>query len=354
MMWGRDLFVRYARMIGRGRGKPAGGVSVHLLLCAITGLMLASCAPREGVMIPVNVDAPPGSKVDMLVATTRAPSTEPGVVFSGERGASLSLANVVVSVPPNREVGSIQWPSRIPPDPTREFAVTRVDTLNRAEVTRWFNNQPNNRRRVLVFVHGFNTRFDASVFRFAQFIHDTDATLVPVLFSWPSRGRLTDYIYDRESTNFSRSDLAMVLDEAARSRHVDDVVVLAHSMGAWLTMEALREMALRNGRIPPKISSVILASPDLDLDVFERQMRDLGPKRPSVAVFVDRNDRALGLSRLLAGQVSRVGAVDLTDPAYKERLENGSNIVVLDLTALRGGEMPSSTAALPPRRRWCS
>ncbi|MGE4371501.1 MAG: alpha/beta hydrolase [Xanthobacter sp.] len=320
--------------------------SFHVLLVVgVSGLVLGGCASPRGVLLPVTVEpAPsPGSLVDMLVATTRAPSEEPGEVFSGERGNQLSLTNIVVSVPPNRPVGSIQWPRQIPPDPSREFAVTQVDPLTRAGATRWFRNLPGNKRKVLVFVHGFNTRFDASVFRFAQFVHDTDTNLVPILFSWPSRGQLGSYIYDRESTNFSRSDLALVLSEAASSNKVDEVVVLAHSMGAWLTMEALRDLALSKGRVPAKITNVILASPDLDIDVFERQMSELGPKRPDVTIFVDRNDKALSLSRLLAGQVSRVGAVDLTKSDYAERLEQGDGVVVLDLTALRGGDALNHT-----------
>lgn len=338
MAWGHNLFAWRGPAFRRTRMVLAGPVPFRAWMGVLLGLALAACAQREGVLLPVDIDAPAGSRVDMLVATPRAPSDAPGVVFSGERSTSLSLANVVVSVPPNRQVGTIQWPRHIPPDPTREFAVTRVDPLTKAGAAKWYNTQPANRRRVLVFVHGFNTRFDASVFRFAQFIHDTDANLVPVLFSWPSRGRVSEYIYDRESTNFSRADLATVLEEAARSRHVDEVVVLAHSMGAWLTMEALRDLALRNGRVPAKISSVILASPDLDVDVFERQMEELGPKRPHVAIFVDRHDKALGLSGRLAGRVTRVGAMDMSDPAYQERLGQGSNIVVLDLTALKAGD----------------
>lgn len=301
-------------------------------------LALSACARPEGVLLPVAADTPPADRVDMLVATTRAPSPTEGVVFTGERGEGLAFTNIVVSIPQDRAVGSIQWPAQVPANPAREFAVTRVTPLPRTEVLPWFQAQPRNKRRVLVFVHGFNTRFDASVFRFAQFVHDTGTNYVPVLFSWPSRGRVGDYIYDRESTNFSRSDLAYVLSTAAKSPHVDEVVVLAHSMGAWLAVEALRQLALTEGRVPAKISNVILASPDLDIDVFERQVREMGPKRPHLTIFISRNDQALGLSRFLAGQVTRVGAVDLSDPAYSARLEQATGIVVLDLTALQGGD----------------
>jgi esterase/lipase superfamily enzyme len=46
---------------------------------------------------------------------------------------------------------------------------------------------------VLVFIHGFNNRFDDAVFRFAQIVHDADARVVPVLFTWPSRGSVLAY-----------------------------------------------------------------------------------------------------------------------------------------------------------------
>ena len=60
------------------------------------------------------------------------------------------------------------------------------------------------RRQVLVFIHGFNNRFEDAVFRFAQVVHDFDAPVVPVLFTWPSRGSVLAYGYDRESTLLSQ------------------------------------------------------------------------------------------------------------------------------------------------------
>lgn len=332
---------------GIGAGGTARGIASALARICAVGLVLAlaACGRPEGVLVPVDVGPDTGDKVDLLAATTRAPSETPGVVFSGERGSTLAFTNIVVNIPQSRDVGSIQWPRQMPPNPERDFTVTRVDPLTRAGVAHWFSHLPGNRRRVLVFVHGFNTPFDAAVFRLAQFVHDTRADLVPVLFSWPSRGSAFDYIYDRESTNFSRTDLARVLAEAAASPKVDEVIVLAHSMGSWLAMEALRDLALKQGRVPPKIKNVVLASPDLDIDVFQRQMHDLGPgaKRPNFIIFVSTNDTALGLSRFLAGSVQRLGSVDLTQPEYAARLERAEGITVLDLSALQGGDSLNHT-----------
>ena len=50
------------------------------------------------------------------------------------------------------------------------------------------------------------------------------------------------------------------------------VTVLAHSMGNWVTLEALRQMAIRDGRVAAKIRNVILAAPDVDLDLAREQI----------------------------------------------------------------------------------
>ncbi len=241
----------------------------------------------------------------------------------------------VVSIPPNREVGSVQWPAPGAADPARDFALVGETAVAPADLSRTLARLTPKDGRVLVYVHGFNTRFDAAVFNFAQLVHDMNAPVAPVLFSWPSGGRLLGYVYDRESANFSRSDLASLLRTIADNPRVKDVVVLAHSMGAWLATESLRQLALENGRVPAKISNLILASPDLDVDVFRKQVREMGPKRPRVTIFVSRHDRALRLSALIAGGIDRVGGVDLSRPESVAALEQAPGVVVLDLSGLQ-------------------
>ncbi len=296
----------------------------------------AGCASdSQGVLTPVSASRQGAAHVEMLAATTRQRSADPGVVINGERADAVSFEQIVVSIPPNRDVGSVQWPRPGAADPARDFAVVSLRAFSPAEVATWLAGHAGKSGRVLVFVHGYNTRFESSVFRFAQLVHDMGTDAAPILFSWPSRGRLLDYNYDRESANYSRSDFANILGAMARSPNVKDIVVFAHSMGAWLTVEALRQIALEEGRVPSKISNLILASPDLDVDVFRRQVEEMGLDRPRITIFVSRHDRALALSSLLAGGVTRVGAVDLTRPENVAELEASPGIVVLDLSALR-------------------
>lgn len=309
-------------------------------ICLALALGVGGCGGRPvGVLTPSgSVDG--ASKVDLLVATTRAPSDDPGILFTGERAPNLSVTEIVVSIPPekNREVGQVQWPKKLPPDPSRDFSTVSVRPLEaRPQTQAWLKAHLPTNRRVLIFVHGFNNRFEDAVYRYAQIVHDSSADVAPVIFTWPSRASIFDYNYDKESTNYSRDALEELLQRAASDPTVGEITLMAHSMGSWLTVEALRQMAIRDGRVAPKITDVILASPDLDVDVFGQQMQAMGKERPKFTLFVSRDDRALTVSRRISGNIDRLGQIDPTAEPYRSQLER-AGITVLDLTALKGGD----------------
>ena len=92
--------------------------------------------------------------------------------------------------------------------------------------------------------------------------------VAPILFTWPSGGSLVDYVYDRDSAMYSRDALEAVLQALVDSRNVGSISILAHSMGNYLAVESLRQMAIRDRGLPSKIRDVMLASPDAAKDVF--------------------------------------------------------------------------------------
>lgn len=283
--------------------KSRAMISIRMLVAAVVLAGMAGCAGRpEGVLVPTTMQAAGTSKVDVLVATTRRSSATPGVLFSGERGKEPQVTEIAVSIPPDaaRESGQVQWPSKLPANPAKEFATVSVTPMTPQSSQGWLRQHLPKSRRVLVFVHGFNNRYEDAIYRFAQIVHDSKADVAPVLFTWPSRGSIFAYNYDKESTNYSRDALEMMLRRLANEPSVGEVTVMAHSMGSWLTVEALRQMAIRDGRVAPKIQNVILASPDLDVDVFGRQLAELGAKRPRFTLFVSQDDRALSLSRRIS------------------------------------------------------
>lgn len=313
----------------------------RLVIAAVVALSVAGCGGRPiGVMNPTGVQAPGTSSVDLLVATTRAPSEDTAILFSGERGTGLRVDDVTISIPPeaNRQIGQVQWPRKLPGNPARDFTTVSVRTLpGAAEGRGWLKTHIPKSRRVLIFVHGFNNRYEEAVYRFAQIVHDSHADVAPIVFTWPSRASIFDYNYDKESTNYSRDALEELLQRVADDKDVGEVTLMAHSMGTWLAVEALRQMAIRDGRVSPKIKNVILASPDLDVDVFGQQMASLGKNGPHFTLFVSRDDRALSVSRRISGNVDRLGQIDPAAEPYRTALEK-AGITVLDLTKLKSGD----------------
>ncbi|MBP0441065.1 alpha/beta hydrolase [Tianweitania sediminis] len=315
--------------------------TVFLLLA----LFIAGCASRPyGTLLPVAATVPGAHIVDMLVATTRAPSAEPGVVFAGERGSGLSVENIVVSIPPDRvrQPGAVIYPRSNPGDPAREFVALKINSLDEAGALSWYDRVAGPRKRVLIFVHGFNSSYEEAVFRFAQISHDSGADAAPILFTWPSRGSIFGYLYDRESANYSRDSLEQILAAAAANPDVSEITLMAHSMGSWLAMEAVRQLAIRQGGVPDKLRNIVLAAPDLDVDVFHEQLDVLGPAQERITLFTSQDDRALLVSRRLAGGVQRLGAVDLTRRDVQARYAQ-RGIDVVDLSGIRAGDSLNHT-----------
>lgn len=313
-----------------------------LVIALVLVAAAVGCAGRpKGVLTPVADTAPASSRVEMLVVTTRERSTVPGEMFSGERARDPSFADVTVSIPNDgvRKVGEVAWPQRLPADPSKDFAVLKADVIGREEAVARLNTtvRRNPDRSVLVFIHGFNNRFEDSVFRLAQIAHDSRSGAVPILVTWPSRGKVTAYGYDRESTNYTRNALEDLFQFLHRDADIKEVSILAHSMGNWLALEALRQMAIRNGGLPKKFENVMLASPDVDVDVFRSQIRDMGGQQPRFTLFVSQDDKALAASRRVWGSVARLGAIDPAVEPYKEELAE-NRITVIDLTKVKAGD----------------
>ena len=225
----------------------------------------------------------------------------------------------------------------LPGDAKRDFVTISADYLDQRAFAASIADTARRTRhpRVLIFVHGFNNRFDDAVYRFAQIVHDSKAEAVPILFTWPSRGsiEMKSYTYDRESANYSRDALEGLIDQIASYPHIKEIHLLAHSMGSHVTLEALRGRSMRRAPGSDKVKQAMLVAPDVDVDVFRATIKRMGPNRPKMLLFASQDDGALALSKEIWGGVARIGEVGATDP-YRTEFE-GQRIAVYDLTPLK-------------------
>jgi esterase/lipase superfamily enzyme len=311
------------------------------LVVLIAALALAACAntrPQSGALVPIGAAAGV-SQVSILAATTRWAVDSPAM-FSGERMSPrrVAHASVTVSVPPVHKPGQIEWPDKAPGNPALHFTTAARAYLTNADfmaaLDRALASRPPAQRDILLFVHGYNTFFDEAVYRLAQFTNDSRYPGVPVLFSLASRGSFWDYLYDRDSASAARDALEAMLWELAADPHVGRINILAHSIGNLVVMEALRQAAIRgDATFRGKIGEIVMAAPDIDVDVFRTQLDALGGRMPGPTVlFVSDDDGALGIVNSLAGNQPRLGE-------YREAAEFAdAGITVIDISKVDSGD----------------
>lgn len=283
----------------------------HFIL-SIALFLFAGCSARDQIALVKPVEG--SVQHTVLFATNRTANDQ---MFDDTRSTSVSFGQATVAVPPQHKLGVVEYPAKIA-KPKSEFGVVHAETTPDAKgfermLAESISKQPKNARAAIVYVHGFNNTFAEALFLNTQLMHDYKRTEIPIMFSWPSSGRNLGYLHDHESILTSRSALEALLDTLERS-DLDSFLIVGHSMGAQLVMEALRQRAIRSeGRLWRKLGAVALISPDIDLNVFEQQIIDMGGLPQPFILVASENDRMLNLSGVLNSSEARLGEISKTD-----------------------------------------
>lgn len=249
-----------------------------------------------------------GDPAIIFAATTRLDGPDG---FGFRRSEVASFLRYAVSIPPEREPGELNWPPRTrKPDPARDFLLldeTRYRSAPEFRAALEAEMAALGQTGAVVYVHGFNNTLAESLYRVAQMHHDLTVPGVAVHYAWPSRGSALGYVHDRDSVLFARAGFEALLREV-EGAGAKDIIIVAHSMGAFVTMEALRQMVLRDGPgALGHIAGVVLIAPDLDVDVFRAQVHDIGELPQPFIIFGSSRDRVLGVSSTIAGGEGRLG-----------------------------------------------
>jgi len=311
-------------------------ISIKWPLAVLLSLtLLAGCAGRAMIAhVPEAVGI--GATETVLVGSTRV--FEDGE-FGPDRLEGLSFVSFDVSIPPDRELGEVD-PVRSADrriDPQEQFLVTRADGLADASAYRSalraeLAARPASGREVMVFVHGYNSTFADGLYRTAQIRHDFEVPGVAVNYAWPSAGQALGYAYDRDSALFARDGLERLLIETAAAAGNSNIVLVAHSLGSGLTMEALRQLRIGNRQdVLNRISGVVLMSPDIDIDVFRSQALRIDPLPEPFLIFTSQRDQALQISAAITGQANRLGNIGTAEDVAD--LE----VTLVDVSEFRGG-----------------
>lgn len=192
---------------------------------------------------------------------------------------------------------------------------------------------------ILLFVHGFNVKFDEALVRAAQLSNDLSRNEsydvgIPVLYSWPSVGEVSidDYRGDRDRSIDSAPYLEEFLDLITEDLDVDRINIIAHSMGNRVLTKALEDYArdylIRHDRDDLEFR-ILLVAADVERDVFAAANGMFDNLDANVTIYTSDTDRALFASNIL-NQAKRLGDTD-TDKPY---IRDAQNYETIDATAV--------------------
>ncbi len=295
---------------------------------ALTALIvLTGCATRPGpeALLPVANLPDRSANLTVLTATNRALATTNPPSYGSER-STMSYESYDLRVAlPSAKANALTEP---------DIKVVERHRFGRPAFLQQLRAQQRGRDdTIILFVHGYNNTYQEAIIRLAGIAAESDINAVPVVFSWPSAASVTGYVADRDSSAFARDDLTALLIDLAATSPNSDVMVMGHSMGSWLVMEALRELRQTGRDDVISHLQVGLASPDIDLDVFRKQINDVGRLTPPLTVLVSPADRALAASARVSGGKPRLGAVRVDDPQMRALAEQ-AGVRLIDISAL--------------------
>jgi esterase/lipase superfamily enzyme len=274
------------------------------------GLTRGGAAKAQTLPKPVYIQT-------VYFGTDRAPEGTPedGIYFGGGRAreGQTSYGACHVSIPVQvHEHGKVESPFlglRTFSDDKKHILLRNVTLLDRATFFDQLRKQLAQdaagdawSQDILIFVHGFNVPFTEAARRTAQVAYDVGFTGAPVMFSWPSDGKLYAYISDREDVEWSIPHLEQFLADLSSQAQPRGIHLITHSMGTEGALRALHNMALRRGPgdAKPLLENVILAAPDFDAVIFADQ---IAPQVRALArhwtLYASDKDTALNVSASL-------------------------------------------------------
>ncbi|HEX6899125.1 MAG TPA: alpha/beta hydrolase [Thermoanaerobaculia bacterium] len=244
--------------------------------------------------------------VPVLYGTDRKATGDsaPAKFFAAGRGP-LSFGVVEVSLPKRRAKGEIpkpkSWKFWDRENAAHHVLLLSVDPLERDAFTATLRAAVGDAEvpEALLFLHGYNVTFAQAAERAAQVAVDLEFAGVPLVYSWPSQGKIHRYAVDENNVEWSiphfKEFLRLVLAESgARTVHV-----IAHSMGNRALVRALETLEIEAGWAG--LRQIVFAAPDVDRDTFVELARRFHGRAERFTLYGSSNDLALKASKLVHG-----------------------------------------------------
>ncbi|WP_411891443.1 alpha/beta hydrolase [Yoonia sp. SDW83-1] len=254
---------------------------------------------------------------------------------SATRSDLLSFSAIDVAVPSDRDIGTV------PVSGANAFSVLAQQNLPDEQALRNALQAAPRNAPLTLWIHGYNNTAAEAIYRQAQLVIDARMEGAQMTFVWPSAATARGYIHDRDSVLHARQPLSDLIDILHRV-WPGEIVLVAHSLGAFLAMETLSWRAKDGRRAGEDLLGLVLLQPDIATDVFRAQVATTGAL-PRVSIIVASSaDPALRVSARVSQSEQRVGSH--TDPAFYTQL----GFQLLDVSHFDDARQPHLVAFSSP------
>ena len=154
-----------------------------------------------------------------------------------------------------------------------------------------------------IFVHGYNVTFEDAARRTAQMAYDLGFEGAPVFYSWPSQGSLLSYTVDEANNEWTQSNLKQFLEDFTSATDAQNIFLIGHGMGNRALTRAFGQLIAEKPTLRNRFREVILSAPDIDAEVFKR---DIAPHIVPATLYASSTDEALTGSKKFR-QYARAG-----------------------------------------------
>ncbi len=279
--------------------------------------------------------------IDVLVVTNRKSKTGNFGCTNGTYGVAFdkvtSFGVCKINVPKNHSTGELTFTKDGRQSSHDYFKILNAKSLQEAAIV---DHLKKTKRNPLVFVHGFNVRYEEALLRAAQIAYDLKYQGPVILFSWPSGAgdgffdeQLLTRTYENNNQNAKASVVAFrnFINTLAGNNLKVNLVV--HSMGHQVVLPGLKDLH------KSVVNELVLNAPDFEAAEFLRLIENIKDTSRRITLYCSYNDKAMTASKTL-NQNERMGAC-----TFSENLDT-INVSLIDDPALGLGHGYYSSRAI--------
>jgi esterase/lipase superfamily enzyme len=289
-------------------------------------------------------------------------------MYTAERSQNgvLSYGTCVVTIPRSHVLGSLEEPGlfEFSEDSTKHVILQKVAVtgdqdfydMARARL------RTADRKDAFVFIHGYNTTFHDAARRTAQIAYDLKFDGVPMFYSWPSQGKVSQYLVDETNAEWTIPHLVAFLREIRAKTGARKIHLIAHSMGARALTRALKELD-SDKPASTRFNQIVLAAPDIDAETFAPMAKAINHAGDRITMYASSRDRAIKISKSVHGYpragesggdlvvvpgVDTIDATSLSTDFFSHSYFSGRTVLADLFVLIRFDTSPSGRFALYP------